>query len=282
MLKAGVVGLGMIGGGVAACLVRSGQLHAVYDIRAEAAKDIPGAPAVSRSPRALAEMVDVVIIAVVSAEQAVAVLTGPTGVLATERPGMFVVLLSTVSMSDLVQLRALCDAGNASLIDCGVTGGPTAAQNGLICMVGGTVGDVASVKPILDGFAKSVFHMGDPGAGMAAKIARNTIFYGCLRAGYEGAVLCRNAGVDIATLIEVIAESEDANGGPMMLMGRDDASGNTQETALRESVRALLNKDLAAAIDLAASFGVTLPLAELTRRTDESVVGLVNDRGERA
>ncbi|MES2172331.1 MAG: NAD-binding protein [Pseudomonadota bacterium] len=124
--------------------------------------------------------------------------------------------------------------------------------------------------------------MGGPGAGMAAKIARNVIVFGGLRAGYEAAVLCRNAGVDVRQLSDVIEASSDSVGGPLMLAIRDDPASSEQEAAIREYTRALMIKDLDAAIDLARSYGITLPLVELARRSDQAVVGLADVMGEKA
>lgn len=281
--RAGVIGLGVIGGGVAMCLARSGHLAAVYDVRPEAAKDLPGVPPVSASPRELARQVDVVLIAVVNAQQAVDVLGGPNGVLAAARPGLNVVLLSTVSLKDLREIRALTDGAGVGLVDSGVTGGPKARENGLICLVGAEDSVLAEVRPVLDGFARSVAQMGGPGAGMAAKIARNVIVYGCLRAGYEAAVLCRGAGVSVADLARVIEQSADAVGGPFMLMARPaDPLSDEGEARVRESVRGLMIKDLEAAQELASSLGIALPLVALTLRTDRAVVGLTQVNGEKA
>jgi 3-hydroxyisobutyrate dehydrogenase len=278
---AGVIGLGAIGGGVAVCLARSGHLAAVYDIRPEIVNDLDGVPPVVASPLELARKVDVVLIAVVSAKQAIDVLSGPNGVLAAARPGLNVVLLATVSLKDLRAIRALTDAAGVGLVDSGVTGGPKAKENGLICLVGGDDAVLAEVRPVLDGFARSVAHMGGPGTGMAAKIARNVVVYGCLRAGYEAAVLCRGAGVKVRDLVKVIEESADTVGGPMMLMGRPaDPLTDAAEGGLREYVRGLLVKDLEAAQELGATLGIALPLVELTLRTDRSVVGLSNVTGE--
>ncbi len=281
MKAAGVIGLGMIGGGVAVCLARSGHLKAVYDLRPEIVETLAGVPPVVSSPAELAKQVDVVLIAVVSAKQTIDVLTGPQGVLSEARPGLSVVLLATVSLTDLGEIRALTDAAGVSLIDSGVTGGPRAKENGLICLVGGADEAVAEVMPVLNGFARSVAHMGGPGAGMAAKIARNVVVYGCLRAGYEAAVLCRNAGVDVRALTRVIEESSDGVGGPMMLMSRADPLQDANEAKVREYTRGLMVKDLEAALDLAASFGIDLPMVELTLATDRNVVGLENVMGEK-
>lgn len=279
---AGVIGLGQIGAGVAICLARSGQLAAVYDVRPDAADTLDGVPPVVASPAELARQADVVIIAVVNAKQTVDVLSGPDGVLSQARPGMSIVLVATVSIEDLNEIRALTDAAGVDLIDSGVTGGPKSRENGLVCLVGGSDEGVARVRPVLDGFAKLVAHMGGPGAGMAAKIARNVIVFGGLRAGYEAAILCRNAGVDVRQLSEVIEASSDSVGGPLMLAVRDDPAASAQEAAIREYTRALMVKDLDAAIDLARSYGIVLPLVELARRTDQAVVGLADVMGEKA
>ena len=251
-------------------------------MRADAADTLEGVPPVVASPAELARQADVVIIAVVNAKQTVDVLSGPDGVLSQARPEMSIVLVATVSIEDLNAIRALTDAAGVDLVDCGVTGGPKSRENGLVCLVGGTDESVARVRPVLDGFAKLVAHMGGPGAGMAAKIARNVIVFGGLRAGYEAAILCRNAGVDVRQLSEVIDASSDSVGGPLMLAVRDDPASSEQEAAIREYTRALMIKDLDAAIDLARSYGITLPLIELTRRTDQAVVGMADVMGEKA
>ena len=275
MSTAGVIGLGAIGGGVAICLARSGRLKAVYDVRNNASDTLPGVPAVAASPAEVARQCDVVLIAVVDAKQTRTVLAGPDGVLSQARPGLNVVLLSTVSLEDLGAIRALTDAAGVGLVDSGVTGGINAARNGLVCLVGADDNTFSEVRPVLEGFAKVVVHMGGPGAGMAAKIARNVIVYGTLRAGYEGVLLAKAAGVDVRKLVAAVEASSESVGGPLMLLGREaDPLTDAAERKLRESVCVLLDKDLDAALELAKSVGASIPLAELARRTDRSVMGL--------
>jgi 3-hydroxyisobutyrate dehydrogenase len=275
MSTAGVIGLGAIGGGVAICLARSGHLKAVYDIRKDASATLTGVPEVAASPAEVARQCDVVLIAVIDAKQTRDVLTGPEGVLSRARPGLNVVLLSTVSLEDLKGIRALTQAAGVGLVDSGVTGGINAARNGLVCLVGADDAAYSQVKAVLEGFAKTVVHMGGPGAGMAAKIARNVIVYGTLRAGYEGVLLAKAAGVDVRKLVAAVEASSESVGGPLMLLGREaDPATDAAERKLRESVCVLLDKDLDAALELAKSVGASLPLAELARRTDRSVMGL--------
>lgn len=283
MKTGGVIGLGGIGGGVAQCLQRSGQLSAIYDVRDEAAERVPGAPPMSASPRDLAAASDCVLIAVLNGEQAIAVLSGADGVLAAGKTGQMVILLSTISMSDLETAQKLCAEAGVTLIDCGVTNGPKSGENGLICLAGGSDEDMAGARPIFDGFAGQVIHMGGPGTGMAAKIARNTTYFGCMRAGYEGAVIARNYGVDLGQLRQALSGDPDAGGGlegALALMVRPDPEGNEQETGMRKYFLGLMVKDLEVAIEEAAKFGARLPMVELIRDNAKSTSGLEYSKGQ--
>ena len=199
-------------------MARAGLLAAVYDVRKDAAEGLAGVPAVVASPREVANCVRCVDYRGGSAEQTEAVLNGPDGILAAARPGLNIVLVATVSLPALAKIRALTDAAGVGLVDCGVTGGPQARNNGLVCLVGADAAHFAAVKPVLDGFAKSVAHMGGPTPAWRRK-SRAIVVYGCLRAGYEAAALARAAGVSVHQLAQVIEDSADGVIGPMMLMG---------------------------------------------------------------
>lgn len=169
------------------------------------------------------------------------------------------------------------------LIDCGVTNGPKSAENGLICMAGGSNEDLAAAKPIFDGFAQQVIHMGGQGAGMAAKIARNTTYFGCMRAGYEGAVIARNYGVDLDQLTLALSGDPNAGGGlegALAMVKRPDPAGNPEETKIRQYFQMLMVKDLEVAIAEAARFGVRLPMVELIRDNASSTSGLEYPLGQ--
>jgi 3-hydroxyisobutyrate dehydrogenase-like beta-hydroxyacid dehydrogenase len=220
---------------------------------------------------------------VLNGAQTIAVLSGPDGVLAANKPGQMVILLSTISMTDLETSQKLCADAGVILLDCGVTGGPKSGENGLICLAGGSDVDMAAAKPIFDGFAGSVIHMGGPGTGMAAKIARNTTFFGCMRAGYEGAVIARNYGVDLNQLRMALSGDADSGGGlegALSMVVRPDPAGNDQETGVRNYFMGLMLKDLEVAIEEAAKFGARLPMVELIRDNALSTSGLEHPLGQ--
>jgi len=268
--RAGVIGLGMIGGGVAVSLARSGRVPTVYDIRPDAADKLAGVPAPVASPAEVARASDVVLVAVVDADQARSVLFADDGVLAGAEQGLIVVLLSTVAVPVVHELAQACAKAGVSLLDCGVTPGDKAAENGLVAILGGDESTVDRAMPVLTDFTKRVVHCGPLGAGMATKIARNVITYGTWRAVHEATALAAAAGVDPQNLITVVEEA-DPEGATLFSWQRQRIAGTAQPLAAQ--VARLLDKDLAAAQELAGHLGITLPLADVTRAHGAETLG---------
>ncbi|MFF1757200.1 NAD(P)-binding domain-containing protein [Streptomyces sp. NPDC058266] len=263
-LRAGVIGLGMIGGGVAVSLARRGHVPAVYDVRPDAAAGLAGVPDPLGSPAEVAEVSDVVMVAVVDADQAREVIGGEHGLLRAARPGLTVVLLATVALPVVHELAALCAEFGVGFLDCGVTPGDKAAENGMVAILGGEQKAVDAALPVLEDWAKRVVHCGPPGAGMATKIARNVVTYGSWRTVAEAAALARAAGVDAARLAEVIDAADPEGRTLLQLLRMQDADGVLPEAVGRQ-IEPLMTKDLDAARDLAAAFGVQAPLVETVR-----------------
>lgn len=271
--RAGVIGLGMIGGGVAVSLARSGRPPLVYDIRPDAADELVGVHTPVASPADVARDSDVVLVAVVDAEQVRSVLNGPDGLLAGAEPGLIVVLLSTVAVPEVQALAQQCAAAGVALLDCGVTPGDQAAHNGLVAMVGGDDHTVHRAMPVLSDFAKKVLHCGPLGAGMATKIARNVVTYGSWRVMHEAAELARSAGVDPATLAAVIEEA-DPHGATMFTLLR----GAEEAKAFAPQMLRLMDKDLSAAQELAADGGVEVPVVDTSRAHAKNTLGIVEEK----
>jgi len=134
----GVIGLGLIGDGVATSVLRRGLPLVVCDVRSEATDQYRPDAQVASSPADLAARSDLVVVAVVDDGQVRAVLSGPDGGLAAAGEGTTVVIVSTISAPCVQAIGAEAAALGVPVLDCGVTGGPAAAASGdLVCMVGG-------------------------------------------------------------------------------------------------------------------------------------------------
>jgi 3-hydroxyisobutyrate dehydrogenase-like beta-hydroxyacid dehydrogenase len=268
-MRAGVIGLGMIGGGVAVSLVKGGRVPAaVYDVRPEAAEGLAGVPAPVGSPAAVAASSDVVLVAVVDEAQARSVLSGPEGVLSAAHADLIVVLLSTVSVSAVRALGSLCAEHGVPLLDAGVTGGTVAAENGLVVMVGGPDEAVERARPVLEDFSRAVVHCGGPGTGMAAKLARNLVTYAQWTAVREAAGLAAAAGVPLKALVRVLDKSADDSTSPLLLLKLLAGGVSLGDT---EGFERLAQKDLAGAQHLAAELGLETPVADVARSRMKAV-----------
>jgi 3-hydroxyisobutyrate dehydrogenase len=278
--SAGVVGLGEIGGGIAGNLMKAGVTLSVCDIREEATAPYRDGARVAASPRDLAGQCDVVIVAVLDDAQVRAVLEGGDGVFAGAREGCTVVVVSTISTPTVTDLRAAGAAYGVTVVDCGVTGGTQGAADGeLVCMVGGTEDEVDRIRPLLDVFSRLVLHMGPPGTGLSAKLARNVVQYGSWLAAQEAQELAEAAGVDLLKLGEAIRESDQVIGGAARLILRPTAEPWPADTdagllAFLRDKALMAHKDLDAARALGDELGVSMPLAGLTDSRCERIFGL--------
>jgi 3-hydroxyisobutyrate dehydrogenase-like beta-hydroxyacid dehydrogenase len=278
--SAGVIGLGEIGGGIAGNLMKAGVALAVCDVREEATAPYRAGAHVAASPGELAGQCDVVIVAVLNDAQVRAVLEGDDGVFAGARSGTTVVVVSTISTPTVTDLRAAGVVHGVRVVDCGVSGGTQGAADGqLVCMVGGTEDEVDGVRPLLNVFSRLVLHMGPPGAGLSAKLARNVVQYGSWLAAQEAQELAEAAGVDLLKLGEAIRASDEVIGGSARLILRPTAEPWPVDTDpnllafLREKAQ-MAHKDLDAARALGDELGLSMPLAALTDARCERIFGL--------
>jgi 3-hydroxyisobutyrate dehydrogenase-like beta-hydroxyacid dehydrogenase len=281
----GVVGLGDIGRGLAGTLRKAGVDLTVCDVRPEAAEAFRDGARIAESPAELADHCDVVLVAVVDDAQVRTVVTGPSGVLSAGRRGGTVVVISTVTTDTVAAVADGAERHGVSVVDCGVSGGPGAAADGqLVCMVGGDPEAVERVRPVLDVVGSLVLHMGPLGAGLSAKLARNLVQYGSWLAAYEAQVLAEAAGIPLALLAQAIRESDKRIGGAATLMFREtaqplraDLPGDVGLIAPMAAASRLAHKDLRAALSLATSLGVELPLALLTDECCDRLFGVAPD-----
>jgi len=279
-LRVGVIGLGDIGRGLADNLKGAGVILSVFDIRAEALDPYRDGAHIASSPADLAQRCDVIFVAVINDVQVRDVLTGPDGVFSAAGEGSSVIIVSTISTQTVTELHTEGLSHHVAVVDCGVSGGPSAAASGeLVCMVGGTADEVERVRPVLEVIGCLVLHMGPHGAGLSAKLARNLVQYGSWLAAFEAQTLAEAAGIDLLKLGQAIKESDKRIGGASTLMFRTTAEPwpPDADAGLVNAMRAaslLAHKDLGAARALGEELGVDLPLAELTDERCDRIFGL--------
>jgi len=258
-LTVGVVGVGIIGGGIARGLARNGWTVVVLDHHPENVAPF-GEAATASTAAEVAARSDVVIVSVFSEQQVRDVFTADDGLLRGARPGLVVVTVSTVGVPLIEELGRLATRAGVTLLDGGVTGGRDSAREGrLVVMVGGPAEAFERVRPALDAFSTLVVHVGPSGTGIRAKLARQLITYSAYYAAECAIEIASRAGVDVDELAKAIKQSDAQTGGPAtQQLARRTATGET-----REHQAAACRKDIAAARDLATALGIDLPLADL-------------------
>ncbi len=282
-----VIGLGAIGDGVATSVRAAGLPLVVCDVLSEATDRHADHATVAASPAEAARLADIVVVAVVNDAQVHAVLSGPDGALVAGGPGTTFVVVSTITTSCVAAVGAEAAAIGVPVVDCGVSGGPSAAATGnLVCMAGGDADVIAGLAPLFDAIGSLTVTMGPFGAGLAAKLARNLVQYGGWLAAYEGQVLAEAAGIELAKLAQVVKASDALIGGASTLMFRstvapmtgDDHPGLVQAM---QAGAALAHKDLEAALALAADLDVDLPMAALTESHCDDIFGVAEINGNK-
>ena len=252
----GFIGLGIMGGGMAANLVRAGHQVTVWNRTASRSEPLSSmGAAVAGSPREVAERSTVVMICVSDTPDVVEVTEGEAGVLAGLAAGSLVVDHSTISPSETRRLAGRVEEAGSGWLDAPVSGGSEGAALGtLSIMVGGDSAHLDRVLPYLEAMGSSITHVGPVGAGQMVKLVNQVLVVVNQLAVSEALLLAEAGSLDLeATLSAVTGGAAGswmlANRGPQMIV-RDWRPGFTID---------LQQKDLRLVLEAADQLGVPLP-----------------------
>ncbi len=207
MKKIGMIGIGMMGHGIATNLRKHGQDLSVLAHAGNQPLDALLASGVGlfRTPKTLAAHCDVIILCVTGTPQVEAVLMGDDGVLAGLRPGSIVIDCSTAVPSATEKMAHAVMAQGGLFLDSPMTRTPKeAAQGRLNLLVGGDAELFEECKPILACFAENIVHAGPIGAGHRMKLLHNYVSLGSVTLLAEAAACAQLAGVNAQTFVDVL------------------------------------------------------------------------------
>ncbi len=258
-MKAGFIGLGGMGQGMAANLAKAGLLACVWNRSRDKAEAFAGEHGVEAAadPAAVARASDVIITCVSADADVLAVIDA---MLPGLDAGKVVVDCSTVSVGTAREAAARVAEHGAAFLDAPVSGGVEGARNGqLVMMVGGDAQVLERARPVLEPMTKAIAHMGAVGAGQATKAVNQIMVAGINQAVTEALAFGQAMGLDLDETIDVVGNGAAGNWfvnhrGPTMI--RD---------VFRPGFRlALHHKDLAICQAMAAELNVALPVVEMT------------------
>jgi 3-hydroxyisobutyrate dehydrogenase len=259
--RVGFIGVGNMGGAMAARLLAKGYLVAVHDIDAqrEAQAVALGAMACP-TPAGLAAASDVVIVAVVDALQTEAVLFGPHGAADALAPGAAVFLCPTIGPADTERLVKGLQQRGLLWFDAPMSGGPERARDGSMSLMLACEGAALERhRRLLEVLSSKVFHLGErPGDGARTKLVNNLLAGINLVGAAEALALAGQLGLNLPRTLAVIEQSSGQS-----WIGSDRLRRALQGDYLPRAHTRLLDKDTHLALDMARQAGVELRLGDV-------------------
>jgi 3-hydroxyisobutyrate dehydrogenase len=269
MDRVGFIGLGTMGGAMAANIVRAGFPLTVWNRTSGRGQELVDLGASFReTPAAVAADSDIVVICVSDTPDVEAILFGVDGVTAGARDGTLVIDCSTIAPSGSWKFAERLDALGLAMVDAPVSGGSEGARNAtLTIFVGGHERDVERARPVLTAIGRTITHVGPIGAGQAVKAVNQVILAGAYLGVAEGIVLAIKAGLDVPQVIEALG------GGAAQSWVLANRSGRMLDNDYPLGFKLSLHrKDLAIALGLADQLGVSLPLASMTAALESGLI----------
>ncbi|KQN98108.1 MULTISPECIES: 3-hydroxyisobutyrate dehydrogenase [Stenotrophomonas] len=269
MSRIAFIGLGNMGGPMAANLLKAGHVLRVFDLApaAVAAAVSAGASAASSAIEAVADA-EVVISMLPASRHVEGLYLGDAGLLAKIPTGALVIDCSTIAPASARKVAEAAAARGLAMIDAPVSGGTAGAAAGtLTFIVGGSAEALERAHPVLSAMGKNIFHMGDAGAGQVAKLCNNMALGVIMAATGEAIALGVAHGLDARALSQMMAVStsrswatEVCNPWPGVLENAPASRGYSGGFG-----NDLMLKDLGLAAEAAMGTGASIPLGELAR-----------------
>ena len=278
MTRIAFIGLGNMGGGMAANLVKAGHEVHAFDLSAEA---------LARAKENGCQTYNSVREAVQGAEAVVSML--PNGAIVESVYSADVIghaptsaLLLDCSTIDVATARKVEEAARAAgyeMVDAPVSGGIAAANGGtLTFMVGGSAEAFAKAEPILSAMGKAVIHAGASGAGQAAKICNNMILGATMIATCEAFALADKLGLDLQTFFDISSKASGQSWSmtaycPVPGVGPQSPADNGYQGGFAAG---LMLKDLKLAMEAAQAAGAKVPMGQRAEELYEAFANAGN------
>lgn len=269
MSKIAFIGLGNMGGPMAANLLKAGHRVTVFDLVAKSIQTLVGQGAQSaHSAGQAVEDAEFVITMLPTSKHVEALYLGDKGLLKHCPSSALIIDCSTIAADSARRVAHAATELGLSMLDAPVSGGTGGAIAGtLTFIVGGNAEDLARARPLLEKMGKNIFHAGAAGAGQVAKIANNMLLGIAMAGTAEALALGVANGLDPKVLSEIITKSsgcnwsiEKYNPWPGVMENVPASKGYVGGFGVD-----LMLKDLGLASEAAINTGSVIALGELAR-----------------
>ncbi len=257
MTTVAVIGLGIMGGPMAANLLKAGFDVVGYNRSRDKVDQLVGQG--GRGADDVAGAVrdaDVVVTMLPDSPDVEDVVLGEGGVLDSARPGTLLIDASTIRPDVSVRLAEAAKARGVRAVDAPVSGGEAGAVEGtLSIMAGGEAADVEAARPVLEAVGSTIVHVGPAGSGQTVKAANQLIVAGTIELVAEALVFLEAHGVDTQAAVQVLAGGLAGN----RILDRK-AAGMIERSFAPGFRIDLHHKDMGIVTSAAREAGVAIPL----------------------
>ena len=209
-MKAGVIGLGDMGSGLAKNLMANGFETSGFDLsEARMAQFTDMGGVVCAGAGEVGRHADIVFVMVMNGDQAKTVILGEDGLAANMDQGGIIILTATIKPSEAREIGAALEGTGIRLIDSPVSGGFPGAQGGTLTMMAAAPDELmAAAKPAMEAVSGTIHHVGKTaGEGQVMKACLQSIIGSIFSATFEAAALAAKAGVSGEALYKVVSTS---------------------------------------------------------------------------
>ena len=264
-MRVALIGAGRMGSAMGGRVAAAGHDLVVFNRTRSRAEDLAGQTnaRVADSAREAAEFAEVCLVSLADDPAVTATYLDDNGLIAGLQPRAVVCDASTVAPATVRGLNPLVAQKDAILLDTPVSGSVSTVESGtLTVMVGGDQDGLDRARPVLETFAKSIFYLGDIGAGATMKLVVNSLVHSLNVAVSEALVLAEKEGLDRETAYDIFEAG--AAGAPYVKYKRE-AFLRPGEVPVAFSLD-LVAKDQELIHDLAAQVGARMEQGEASRK----------------
>jgi 3-hydroxyisobutyrate dehydrogenase-like beta-hydroxyacid dehydrogenase len=266
MQKIGMVGIGMMGLGIATNIIKHGYPMVLLEHPGNQALDglLASGASTTDSAATLAGAVDIIILCVTGTPEVEDVLYRQGGLLEGIKPGSIVIDCSTAIPSSTIRIAEAVEKAGGRFLDAPMTRTPKEAAEGrLNLIVGGDPALFAACKPVLECYAENIVFAGPVGSGHRLKLLHNFVSLGFSAVLAEAAACAERAQIDPRVFVEVLAKG----GGDSVILNRLRPYIETRDASgFRFSITNAL-KDMSYYTTMAEESGAMHGTADAIRQT---------------
>ena len=256
-MKAGVIGLGDMGSGLAKNLIANGFETSGFDLSETRMADFSAMGGVTcAGPAEVGSHANAVFVMVMNGDQAKSVIFGESGLASTMSSDGIIILTATIKPSEAREIGAGLEGSGLRLVDSPVSGGFPGAQGGTLTMMAAAPDELMSAaRPVMEAVSGTIHHVGKAaGEGQVMKSCLQSIIGSIFSATFEAAALAAKAGVSGQVVYDVVTTS-GAGCGITKTALENIIDRNFEGTG---SGIGTMHKDLTISLDMAEELGVPL------------------------